>query len=191
MAEVPCGKHGRNLIQNSVVGCCEFQNAHLPDFPDSLALTICARSARMFRSSAKRTVRSAPKKWACGAAGSALPWHGRGRRFDPDQVHQISQQFRQGDSPPARSLCLGFCRDPPSWCSRLGFPSQSASLPPARDGNGSNGSTNPVHAIGFSVYLGQLSASTIFATARLLSSRRTVRRIQRSWRLPDTSAVAC
>src|ERR1700704_6094689 len=29
------------------------------------------------------------RKWACGAAGSALPWHGRGRRFDPDQVHQI------------------------------------------------------------------------------------------------------
>src|SRR6266849_532366 len=29
-------------------------------------------------------------KWACGAAGSALPWHGRGRRFDPDQVHQNS-----------------------------------------------------------------------------------------------------
>src|ERR1700693_1795793 len=29
-------------------------------------------------------------EWACGAAGSALPWHGRGRRFDPDQVHQIS-----------------------------------------------------------------------------------------------------
>ena len=21
--------------------------------------------------------------------GSALPWHGRGRRFDPDQVHQL------------------------------------------------------------------------------------------------------
>src|SRR5713226_8178926 len=30
------------------------------------------------------------KVWACGAAGSALPWHGRGRRFDPDQVHQNS-----------------------------------------------------------------------------------------------------
>src|SRR5208282_2417785 len=30
-------------------------------------------------------------EWACGAAGSALPWHGRGRRFDPDQVHQISR----------------------------------------------------------------------------------------------------
>src|SRR6185437_16726744 len=28
-----------------------------------------------------------PRMWACGAAGSALPWHGRGRRFDPDQVH--------------------------------------------------------------------------------------------------------
>ena len=26
-------------------------------------------------------------EWACGAAGSALPWHGRGHRFDPDQVH--------------------------------------------------------------------------------------------------------
>ena len=30
-----------------------------------------------------------PDVWACGAAGSALPWHGRGRRFDPDQVHHI------------------------------------------------------------------------------------------------------
>ena len=29
------------------------------------------------------------QQWACGAAGSALPWHGRGHRFDPDQVHQI------------------------------------------------------------------------------------------------------
>ena len=30
---------------------------------------------------------------ACGTVaqfGSALPWHGRGRRFDPDQVHQIN-----------------------------------------------------------------------------------------------------
>ena len=36
-------------------------------------------------------------KWACGAAGSALPWHGRGRRFDPDQVHQTSQQLRPGE----------------------------------------------------------------------------------------------
>ena len=35
------------------------------------------------------------QQWACGAAGSALPWHGRGRRFDPDQVHQIFQIFNQ------------------------------------------------------------------------------------------------
>src|SRR5487761_2131598 len=27
-------------------------------------------------------------KWACGAVGSALPWHGRGRRFEPVRVHQ-------------------------------------------------------------------------------------------------------
>jgi murein DD-endopeptidase MepM/ murein hydrolase activator NlpD len=33
------------------------------------------------------------QSWACGAAGSALPWHGRGRRFDPDQVHQNSCQL--------------------------------------------------------------------------------------------------
>src|ERR1700722_17919852 len=31
--------------------------------------------------------------WACGAAGSALPWHGRGHRFDPGQVHQSNQQL--------------------------------------------------------------------------------------------------
>src|SRR5271155_1579471 len=37
--------------------------------------------------------------WACGAAGSALPWHGRGRRFDPDQVHQILQSFRSTSLP--------------------------------------------------------------------------------------------
>ncbi len=37
----------------------------------------------------KKMNRDPPEMWACGAAGSALPWHGRGRRFDPDQVHQI------------------------------------------------------------------------------------------------------
>jgi hypothetical protein len=39
--------------------------------------------------------------WACGAAGSALPWHGRGRRFDPDQVHQNSP-FRRFRPHPSR-----------------------------------------------------------------------------------------
>src|SRR5581483_2142045 len=28
-------------------------------------------------------------EWACGAVGSALPWHGRGREFESLQVHQI------------------------------------------------------------------------------------------------------
>jgi hypothetical protein len=27
-------------------------------------------------------------QWACGAVGSALPWHGRGREFESHQVHQ-------------------------------------------------------------------------------------------------------
>ena len=29
--------------------------------------------------------------WACGAVGSALPWHGRGREFESHQVHQTLQ----------------------------------------------------------------------------------------------------
>jgi hypothetical protein len=44
-------------------------------------------------------------KWACGAAGSALPWHGRGRRFDPDQVHH-SFQFLT-NCPTNRLVALG------------------------------------------------------------------------------------
>src|ERR1700730_19433415 len=36
--------------------------------------------------------------WACGAVGSALPWHGRGRRFEPDQVHQYLQQFTKSST---------------------------------------------------------------------------------------------
>ena len=27
------------------------------------------------------------QNWACSSFGRALPWHGRGGRFDPDQVH--------------------------------------------------------------------------------------------------------
>ena len=27
-----------------------------------------------------------PKVWACGAVGSAIPWHGIGREFEPPQV---------------------------------------------------------------------------------------------------------
>ena len=57
--------------------------------PRSLALTICTRSARILKAVRNGPLVVFPKQWACGAAGSALPWHGRGRRFDPDQVHQI------------------------------------------------------------------------------------------------------
>jgi hypothetical protein len=28
--------------------------------------------------------------WACGAVGSALPWHGRGREFESLQVHHAA-----------------------------------------------------------------------------------------------------
>ena len=28
--------------------------------------------------------------WACGAVGSALPWHGRGQGFESLQVHQFT-----------------------------------------------------------------------------------------------------
>src|SRR5580698_10239712 len=38
--------------------------------------------------------RCCPPLWACGAAGSALRWHGRGHRFDPDQVHQITPSLQ-------------------------------------------------------------------------------------------------
>src|SRR5665213_1386357 len=30
--------------------------------------------------------------WACGAVGSALPWHGRGQGFESLQVHQNKPQ---------------------------------------------------------------------------------------------------
>src|SRR5271167_4033796 len=40
------------------------------------------------------------KSWACGAVGSALPWHGRGQGFESLQVHQIPFQsaFLRADS---------------------------------------------------------------------------------------------
>src|SRR5512138_2592773 len=37
--------------------------------------------------------------WACGAVGSALPWHGRGREFESHQVHQnLSNTYSQPES---------------------------------------------------------------------------------------------
>src|ERR1700730_15970186 len=43
------------------------------------------------------------RQWACGAVGSALPWHGRGREFEPPQVHQSLSYWK-----PAHSFCEYF-----------------------------------------------------------------------------------
>ena len=77
------------------------RHARAPANP--LALTICPRSARILKALRKGELVVSPS-WACGAAGSALPWHGRGRRFDPDQVHQIL---------PSRSLSRPGAAAPP------------------------------------------------------------------------------
>src|SRR5579871_2947476 len=44
--------------------------------------------------------------WACGAVGSALPWHGRGREFESLQVHQTFRADRVSD--PLTSATPGF-----------------------------------------------------------------------------------
>ena len=35
-----------------------------------------------------RQIASETSIWAFSSAGRALPWHGRGQRFDPAKVHQ-------------------------------------------------------------------------------------------------------
>src|SRR5262249_61284942 len=46
-----------------------------------------------------RSLAFARTSWACGAVGSALPWHGRGREFESHQVHQnISNTYRSQPS---------------------------------------------------------------------------------------------
>lgn len=48
---------------------------------------------------------------ACSSAGRALPWHGRGRRFDPDQVHQLKLQNSKFVTLCQLSFCqLSFCQ---------------------------------------------------------------------------------
>jgi hypothetical protein len=49
--------------------------------------------------------RNSSPLWACGAVGSALPWHGRGQGFESLQVHQ-SQSIRS--RPPVSAI--GSCR---------------------------------------------------------------------------------
>src|SRR5580658_5457357 len=48
--------------------------------------------------------------WACGAVGSALPWHGRGQGFESLQVHQFSQSkqaspLREPEQKVSRTIC--------------------------------------------------------------------------------------
>jgi hypothetical protein len=74
-------------VEQQLDGCC-VKTPKVRGLKNGPALTILPRSARIIEAIAKVVVVS-PNKWACGAAGSALPWHGRGRRFDPDQVHQL------------------------------------------------------------------------------------------------------
>src|SRR6516164_1746155 len=42
------------------------------------------------------------RRRACGAVGSALPWHGRGREFESHQVHQIPQRLTKTE----RAKCV-------------------------------------------------------------------------------------
>ena len=65
---------------------CDMSGEDLaPEKPLSFAcrfhLTITGGWARIIKSLSRGPV---------AQFGSALPWHGRGRRFDPDQVHQFS-----------------------------------------------------------------------------------------------------
>ena len=58
------------------------------------------RSCYSISSCSKHTLRR-----ACGAVGSALPWHGRGREFESHQVHQnISNTYR---SPASQNVAAG------------------------------------------------------------------------------------
>src|SRR6184192_3516560 len=115
----------------SAVGRAKLDDPSTRD--ESRALTISARSARILKAVRNGQSVVSPKQWACGAAGSALPWHGRGRRFDPDQVHHIPQQVRRDEWPQRGDLCHELCHNPLLWCSQRGLPSHCAWLPFARD----------------------------------------------------------
>ena len=114
-----------------------FQHTHFPRFRNlrtsSLEFDYALREGKINHTHLLAGALARFRAWACGAAGSALPWHGRGRRFDPDQVHQIPQQVRQDDSLPEWRLGRGLCPNPPLWCSQQGLPSRSAWLPSAPD----------------------------------------------------------
>ena len=109
-------KQARNLLGGVLPviqgECCPVTTVPTP------SLTIGSGWAKIVKDWAPAKSPGNSQKWACGAAGSALPWHGRGRRFDPDQVHQIFPFFsfisltndlaNQVRSLPATTLESGF-----------------------------------------------------------------------------------
>ena len=160
-------------------------------FRDRLALTIWVRSARILK--AVRNGQSVVSPNSGPVAQLGARFHGMEEVVgsiptrSTKSLNNLDRETRR-----RHGVCVMVCAVTRRFGAHgKGFHRRPLRFHPHMALQRSNGSTNPMHAIGFSVYLGQLSASTIFATARLLSSRRTVRRIQRSWRLPDTSAVAC
>ena len=79
---------------------------------------VCGSWIGLTNQSASMTMSISLSTWACGAVGSALPWHGRGRRFDPDQVHQIRSSFmdrkrNEGQRVPQKGIC-GYASPSPS-----------------------------------------------------------------------------
>ena len=48
---------------------------------------VAANRCFLYPSRPPRVFGGGTSKRACSSIGRALPWHGRGRRFEPDQVH--------------------------------------------------------------------------------------------------------
>src|SRR5262249_5713408 len=55
-----------------------------------------------------------PPSWGRSSAGRALEWHSRGRRFDPDRLHQYSQWFMVNWSSRRFSIVTTFVTEPTS-----------------------------------------------------------------------------
>src|ERR1700712_4930721 len=80
--------------------------------------------------------------WACGAVGSALPWHGRGQGFESLQVHQkpVFEKYSPVSAAARKiaekSLALLILRKPGISAAHLGIGSiAGAHSHGTRDGN--------------------------------------------------------
>jgi putative endonuclease len=123
MAEDACGNKEKNSARVDYpgdVGENESSTSRDPDFSGSSIFVFnrgpVAQLGARPGLAGKIVGSSGFLKWACGAAGSALPWHGRGRRFDPDQVHQFppvtSVYILQNQS--SQKFYIGCAADPVS-----------------------------------------------------------------------------